>query len=235
MSNPALVPNRERDRRPIRFVAFGLVMVLVFGTLTARLGYLQLTSSRTYAAKAEANRTVTVLVPSPRGVIYDRQGRPLVINVPSYAVMITRHDLPYGQRDAVAARLGAMLNMQPSDILATLDSATGSAFDPVRIKQDIPKNTADVVSESAGQLPGVQVVIETRRQYPTGTLMSHILGYTGPIDATAYSRLQSSGYLPDDAIGKTGLESSFESILRGTYGQNLVEQDATGKPFPAPR
>ena len=229
MSNPALVPNRERDRRPIRFVAFGLVMVLVFGTLTARLGALQLTTSRTYAAKAEANRTVTVSVPSPRGVIYDRKGRPLVVNVASYAVKITRHDLPYAQRDAVAARLGAMLNMQPSDILATLDNATGSTFDPVRIKQDVPKNTADVVSESAGQLPGVQVVIETRRQYPTGTLMPHILGYTGPIDAAAYARLQTDGYLPDDAIGKTGLESSFESILRGTYGQNLVEQDATGK------
>ena len=229
MSNAALIPHRERDRRPIRFVAFGLVMVLVFGTLTARLGYMQLTTNRTYAAKAEANRTVTVSVPAPRGVIYDRKGRALVVNVASYAVKIIPADLPYEQRDAVAARLGAMLNMQSSDILATLDSATGSKFDPVRIKQDVAKDTADVVSESAAQLPGVQVAIETRREYPTGTLMSHILGYSGPIDAAAYARLQSSGYLPDDEIGKTGLESSFESILRGTYGHNLVEQDATGK------
>jgi penicillin-binding protein 2 len=210
-------------------VAFGLVMVLVFGTLTARLGYLQLTTSRSYATKAEASRTVTVSVPAPRGLIYDRKGRLLVANVASYAVKITPADLPFEMRDAVAARLGAMLSMQPSDILATLDSAKGSRFDPVRIKQDIPKNTADVVAESAGQLPGVHVVIETRREYPTGTLMSHILGYTGPIDATAYARLQASGYLPDDAIGKAGIEASLETVLRGTYGQNLVEQDATGK------
>jgi len=231
VSSLTLDPNRERDRRPIRFVAFGLVMVLVFGTLTARLGYLQITNGRSYARQAEAaqTQTVSVSVPSPRGLIYDRAGRLLVANVASYAVKIVPADLPFEQRDEVAARLGAMIGMQPSDILATLDSATGSRFDPVRIKQDVPRATADLVSESAGQLPGVQVAIETRRDYTTGPLMSHILGYTGPIDATAYARLQASGYLPDDTIGKAGLEASFESILRGTYGQNLVERDATGK------
>ncbi len=229
MSERYLLQHRERDRRPIRFVAFGLVAVLVFSVLTVRLGYLQITNGRTYAAKAEANRTVTVATPAPRGLIYDRKGRPLVTNVASYTVKITPADLPYDQRDVVATRLGAMLNMQPSDILATVDSATGSRFDPVRIKQDVPKDTADVVSESGTQLPGVSVAIETRREYTTGKLMSHILGYTGQIDAATYAQLQSSGYLADDSIGKTGLEATFESVLRGTYGQNLVERDATGK------
>ena len=229
MSEPYLLQHRERDRRPIRFVAFGLVTVLVFSLLTLRLGYLQITNGRAYAAQAEANSTVTVAIPAPRGLIYDRKGRLLVANVATYSVKITPADLPYDQRDAVAARLGAILNMQPADILATVDSATGSRFDPVRIKQDVPKDTADVVSESAAQLPGVSVVIESRREYTTGTLMSHILGYTGPIDAAQYAQLQASGYLPDDTIGVAGLEATFESTLRGTYGENLVERDATGK------
>ena len=229
MSDPYLVRNRERDRRPLRFVAFGIVMVLVFSLLTARLGYLQITNGRSYAAKADANRTVSVSVPSPRGLVYDRQGRLLVANVASFAVKITPADLPFDQRDTVSTRLGALLNMQPSDILATIDSATGSRFDPVRVKQDVPRATADMVSASASQLPGVTVAIETRRDYPTGTLMSQILGYTGPIDAAGYSRLQADGYLADDMIGQAGLEASYESVLRGTYGQNLVERDATGK------
>jgi len=229
VSDPYLVRNRERDRRPLRFVAFGIVMVLVFSLLTARLGYLQITNGRSYAAKADANRTVSVSVPSPRGLVYDRQGRLLVANVASFAVKITPADLPFDQRDTVSTRLGALLNMQPSDILATIDSATGSRFDPVRVKQDVPRATADMVSASASQLPGVTVAIETRRDYPTGTLMSQILGYTGPIDAAGYSRLQADGYLADDMIGQAGLEASYESVLRGTYGQNLVERDATGK------
>lgn len=229
MSATNLLPHRERDRRPLRFVAFGLAMVMVFSLLTVRLGYLQITNGRAYAARAEANRTASEAVPAPRGLIYDRAGRLLVGNVASYAVKITPANLPYEQRDAVAARLGALLNMQPSDILSIVDSATGSRYDPVRIAQDVPKDTADVVSESSSQLPGVQVAIETRRDYPTGPLMSHILGYTGPIDAASYARLQANGYLPDDTIGKAGLEVSFETALRGTYGQNLVERDATGR------
>jgi penicillin-binding protein 2 len=139
VSAPYLVPQRERDRRPIRFVAFGLVTVLVFSLLTVRLAYLQISNGRTYAAKAEANRTTSISIPSPRGLIYDRKGRLLVANVASYAVKITPADLPFDQRDAVATRLGAMLNMQPSDILATLDNATGSRFDPVRIAQSVQK------------------------------------------------------------------------------------------------
>ncbi len=229
MSEPYLLPHRERDRRPIRFVAFGLAMVMVFSLLTVRLGYLQITNGRTYATMAEANRSVTVAIPSSRGLIYDRKGRLLVANVASYAVRITPADLPWGQRDAVAAQLGALLSMQPSDVLATVDSATGSQFDPVTIKQDVPKVTADVISESVSQLPGVSVAIETRREYTTGTLMSHILGYTSQIDPATYARLRASGYLPDDAIGQAGLEASFESVLRGTYGRQVIERDATGK------
>ena len=204
-------------------------MVMVFSLLTVRLGYLQITNGRTYATMAEANRSVTVAIPSSRGLIYDRKGRLLVANVASYAVRITPADLPWGQRDAVAAQLGALLSMPPSDILATVDSATGSQFDPVKVKQDVPKVTADVISESASQLPGVSVAIETRREYTTGTLMSHILGYTGQIDPATYARLRASGYLPDDSIGLAGLEASFESVLRGTYGQQVIERDATGK------
>lgn len=229
MSEPYLLPHRERDRRPIRFVAFGLAMILVFSLLTARLGYLQIANGRTYASMAEANRTATEAIPSSRGLIYDRKGRLLVANVAAYSIKITPAELPFEKRDAVAAQLGSLINMQPSDILATIDSTTGSQFDPVRIKQDVPKATADMVSVSAAQLPGVHVVIESRRDYTTGPLLSHILGYTGPVDPTTYARLKASGYLPDDSIGKAGLEASFESALRGTYGQQLIERDATGK------
>ena len=75
----------------------------------------------------------------------------------------------------------------------------------------------------------MQVNVETRREYPDGPLLAHILGYTGSIDGGTLDRLQSKGYLADDLIGKAGVESSFESQLRGTYGQELVERDATGR------
>jgi penicillin-binding protein 2 len=224
-----LAPRTERDRRPLRFLTFGIITILVFGVLTTRLAYLQLTSGTTYAAQAEANRTAEVSIPAPRGLIYDRQGRALVSNVASFAVRITPADLPFSQREDVTRRLGGLLSMDPTEILAILDSATGSRFDPVRIAQEVPEDIARMVSESTAELPGVEVAIETRREYPDGSLLSHILGYTGPIDGSTHERLRSEGYLPDDAIGKAGVEATFEKELRGSYGMELVERDATGR------
>src|SRR4051812_31453994 len=203
--------------------------ILVFSLLTSRLVYLQISNGSTLAARAEAQRTVDEAIPAPRGLIYDRKGRLLVANVATYSLKIVPSELPYGDRDAVAQRLSVILGLQASDILATIDSAPGSRFDPVRIAQDIPKDTARVVSESSAELPGVHVAVETRREYPDGPLLAHVLGYTGPIDAAGYTRLHPKGYLADDLLGKAGVESTFESALRGTYGSEQVQRDATGR------
>jgi penicillin-binding protein 2 len=228
--NGSLVtPNRERDRRPIRFLVFGIITILVFGTLTTRLAYLQITSGDVAAVRAEAQRTEDQPIPATRGLIYDRQGRPLVNNVATWAVKITPSNLPFSQRDDVSRRLANLLGIDASGILATLDTAPGSRFDAVRIASDVQEETARLVAESSDELPGVQVVVETRREYPDGPLLAHILGYTGPVDGNTYAKLRAKGYLADDLIGKTGVESTFESQLRGTYGIQVVEKDATGK------
>lgn len=229
MNDSLFAPHRERDRRPIRFLVFGIVTILVFGLLTTRLAYLQINSGTQLAAQAEAQHTAEKAIPATRGLIYDRKGRLLVQNVATWAVKITPSELPFTERDAVARRLSSMLGIDATEILTTLDSAPGSRFDPVRIAQDVPEDTARLVAESSDELPGVTVVVETRREYPDGPLLAHILGYTGPVDESTYARLRSKGYLSDDMIGKTGVESTFESQLRGTYGIQIVEKDATGK------
>ena len=72
-------------------------------------------------------------------------------------------------------------------------------------------------------------MIEARRQYVDGPLMSQILGYTGPVSGEQLAELKSAGYLPDDLIGKAGVESVYESQLRGVYGSQNVERDASGR------
>ena len=229
MIDDYLGPRPQRDRRPLQFLTFGLLAVLIFGLLTTRLAYLQISSGTTAPAQAVTNRTIEVAVPAPRGLIYDSQGRLLVNNVASYSIKITPAELPNSDREDVAHQLAGLLGMDASDILATLDSSPGSRFDAVRVAQDVPEATAHLVSESSDQLPGVEVVVETRREYLDGPLMAQILGYTGAIDGASLARLGPEGYQPDDLIGKAGLEATFESTLRGTYGINLVARDATGR------
>jgi penicillin-binding protein 2 len=216
-------------RRPARFLAFGLVILVAVTGLTARLFYLQIIDGGRFATLAAKNRAVEEAIPSPRGLIYDRAGRVLVTNVPTFAVKLRPADLPQEQRPAVVERLSALLDVPTSEINATIDSNPGSAFDLVRIAGDVDEQTALLIAEAGFELPGVEIAVEARRQYTYGPLLSQLLGYTGPVSPEQLPDLRSQGYLPDDLLGKTGLEAQYESDLRGVYGIQTVERDATGR------
>ncbi|MEJ7748132.1 MAG: penicillin-binding protein 2 [Candidatus Limnocylindrales bacterium] len=226
----AIVDSEPVDaRRLSRFLVFALVIALGVGALTTRLFYLQISNGQQYATLSTRNRTVLEPIPAPRGVIYDRTGRPLVSNVATFAVKLRPADLPDGRRDEVVARLALLLGVDPAVVNGAIDANPGSAFDVVRIAQDVDEATARLISEAGSDLPGVAVTVEARREYADGTLLSQILGYTGPVSAEQLSRLRKLGYQPDDLVGKAGVEATYETELRGTYGQENVERDATGR------
>jgi penicillin-binding protein 2 len=227
--NTYLDGKRLPERRFSRFIVFALVIVLAVGTLSARLFYLQITNGTEYTAISNRQRTVDEPIPAPRGYIYDRNGRLLVKNVPTYAVKIRPADLPDDMRDEVVTRLAALLHTDAAEINATIDGNPGSAFDLVRVAQDVDKRTAQLISEAGFDLPGVDVSVEARRQYTDGPLLSQLLGYTGPVSAEQLPELREKGYQPDDLLGKVGLEAQYETELRGTYGVQTVARDKTGR------
>ncbi len=220
-------PTRERSLA--RYVTFAIVILLGIGLLAVRLAYLQIARATEYAELSTGNRTVVQAIPSSRGLIYDRTGAVLVTNIPTYAVKVRPADLPFSARDAVVSRLSVLVGIDPATINATIDANPGSRFDLVRIARDVPLEIARLISEARLDLPGVEVEVEARREYAYGPLLSQILGYTGPVGPDEVVALRESGYLADDLLGKTGVEATYESDLRGTYGSVLVERDATGR------
>ena len=223
------------QRRPARFALFGIAVLVVLSGLTVRLSALQLAPSATPAPGApvvqvgESRSTDLLPIPSTRGLIYDRAGRPLVENVPTFTVRIRPADLPLSRRPGVVDRLAGLLGTSSGAINAALDSGSTSRFDAVPIARDVPEATARLISEDSLTLPGVAVTIEPRRDYLSGTLLTQIVGYTGALSAEGYTELKGQGYLADDRIGKAGVELSYESVLRGTYGTEKVEKDGTGR------
>jgi penicillin-binding protein 2 len=218
-----------RERQLIRFIAFGIAALLAIGGLTARMVYLQLVSGQTYQQLATSNSTFQQAIPSTRGLIYDRNGLLLVANLPSYTVEIRPSDLPFSQRATVVAQLASLLKMDPADINAAIDGNPGSTFDLVRIAQAVPVATANLIAEEHLDLPGVEVSVDALRHYTNGPLMSEVLGYTGAIDAATLKQLTPLGYQPDDLIGLAGVEEQYETQLRGTYGTETIQRDATGR------
>ena len=219
----------EPARRLSRFLVFALAAIMALSALTARLFYLQITNGVEYSALAEQNRTALQSVPAPRGLIFDRKGRPLVTNTAMYSVKVRAADIPEDRRDEVVARLGALLDTDVTEINTAIDANPGSRFDLVRVAENVNESTAGIIAESRSELPGVEVVVEAVRQYPEGPLVSQVLGYTGPISPEQYEDMREDGYLRDDWIGKAGVEATYEADLRGVYGIESVARNASGR------
>jgi penicillin-binding protein 2 len=207
----------------------GVAVVIVVAALGIRLFQLQVVEAGYYQGLSTGPRSSTQQIRVTRGLMYDRDGRRLVENVPLFTVKIRPGDLPFDQRDAVVGRLATLLKMSRVRIYRKIDRLTGSRYDPVKLATDVPAETARIIAEENLTLPGVYVEVEARRRYPYGPLVSHIMGWTGPVTPSDYERLAGEGYLADDIIGQAGLEQTFERELRGTYGVQKVERDAQGR------
>ncbi len=218
-----------RERLLVRFVAFAVITSVVVGALGLRLFQLQVAEGGHYATLADDNRMILQSTPSARGLIYDRNGVELVKNVPSFTVKIRPADLPFSKRESVVARLARLLSLETADINEAIDRNPGSRFDLVRIAMDVPETTARLIAEEHLMLPGVQVDAEARREYPLGPLVSQLIGYSGPVSADDLEQLRDQGYLPDDTIGRAGVERVYETELRGQYGVEQIERDAAGR------
>ena len=230
MVAPGIVDERPgRERQLVRFLAFGIAALVAISGLTARMVYLQLVNTQTYQNLAVSNSTFQQAIPSTRGLIYDRNGVLLVANLPSYTVKIRPSDLPFTQRATVVAQLASLLKMDPADINAEIDGNPGSNFDLVRIASGVAVATANLIAEEHLSLPGVEVSVDALRHYTYGPLMGEVLGYTGAIDAATLKQLKSSGYQPDDLLGRAGIEQEYETQLRGSYGLETIQRDATGR------
>ncbi len=218
-----------------RFIAFGVVAALLVLGLGGRLFELQIVNGEVYTGRAAADRTVEVAIPAPRGLVFDRIGRPVAVNTPSWTVRVRPADLPDADRRRVLARVAELTGASGATLRARLEAFVGSPFDLVPIERGVTREAALLIGEESDDLPGIVVAVEPTRRYldetgaAGGALLSHIVGYIGPVTRDDLLTLEDEGYLRDDLIGKAGVEASFEEELRGTYGSELVQRDASGR------
>ncbi|MDL2215905.1 peptidase [Ruminococcaceae bacterium OttesenSCG-928-N02] len=97
------------------------------------------------------------------------------------------------------------------------------------LSQDISIKTVSIIKENSATFLGVDIVEESIRDYPDGTLAPHILGTVGPIYAEEYAQLKTEGYSMNATIGKDGIEKTYESDLRGTDGLLQITRSNTGE------
>ena len=210
-----------------RIILYLLVMILI--VLILRLYFLQIMSGELYAELASKNITREKTVAAPRGNIYDQNGKLIVKSVPVAAVAVEPHIVL--KNEDVMKALSDCLDMSYQDIKEKLEKSDVSYIDRVILKKDIDAATMIYLKENSSNLPGVEVVDVYIRKYNFGVLASHLLGYTGEISEDMLkSEKYGDGYEGGDQIGLTGLEETYESVLKGKKGKIVYEVDPLGRP-----
>lgn len=200
-------------------------VVALFFLLGLRLFSLQVMKEEHYLRLSEENRIRIVPIEPPRGLIYDRNGVLLVDNYPSYTVSVLPHEL--ANIDATLRRLSAVIGFDGSEVLKR-KGRRGLNFGPIKIRRDVSFDIVSYIEENRLDLPGVLCQVEPKRHYIYGGTASHILGYTGEISEEELRKFHGRGYLCGWAIGKDGIERSYEEDLKGYNGFKYLEVNARG-------
>ncbi|MCE3247593.1 MAG: peptidoglycan glycosyltransferase [Geminicoccaceae bacterium] len=222
--------HREGDRLRAftrRALLLGAGQLGLFGVLAGRLYYLQVVSADEYALLADENRINHRLLPPARGRIFDRHGVTLARNIPTYRVLVVRE-----QTADMRATLDALARLIPlpeesiREVLAEVGRRR--RFVPILVREGLNWTEVSRIAIHAPELPGVALDAGLLRNYPTGPVMAHVLGYVAPVaerELTGDPLLE----LPEFRTGKNGIEKVYEERLRGRAGLSRFEVNALGR------
>ena len=225
-------PYRLTPQLAFRLAILAFLALAVFAVLFLRLWALQVLSGDRYLTQANDNRVRTLRTEAPRGPILDATGKVLVENIPGTRVELWPADLPKtwaAQRKELRA-LSMVTGTPVQEMLAALKAHGGDPLTPIVVQRGLKRAQINYLSERDAQFPGVQLETSFLRRYPYQSLAAQVLGYVGQISPQEYKARKKEGYQATDAIGQAGVESTYDSYLRGRDGKAQLTVDSRGRP-----
>lgn len=225
-------------------------VALVLGSLLFRLVSLQVLQGTDWLDQAVENYTTDTSIAPSRGIIYDRNGYILAGNVAAYSVVVTPANLPDSEADVqnIYRELSALIDVpatqgtiEEAKLVAECVDGPGieqlvalgeslAPYRPVKVKCDVDEDIARTVRERAVDWPGVSILIDPIREYPTGSLTANVIGFLGPIPASLEQVYLDDGFEPNrDKIGYAGVEAALDQALIGTPGERTIQVDVAGQ------
>ncbi len=211
-----------------QYLLLTAVLVLVLLVYVLRLWHLQILEGPRYRYQSENNRIRLEDIPAPRGIIFDRNGIPLVENRPAYHLELIREDV--ADLEETVQRLARLCERDPQEFLDILESNRHRPrFKPVRLLADLDRDILARVEAHRVRLPGVVLQLEPKREYRWNGVAAHLIGYLSEITEQELSSPQFEGYHPGEDIGRYGVERAYQRYLHGRRGGRQVEVDALGR------
>jgi penicillin-binding protein 2 len=212
-----------------RLYVIQYLVLAIFIFLGIRFYVLQVPRHEDFRQRAENNRIREIPIVAPRGNILDRNGNVLVKNTPAFNIIVTPEDI-VSEEETVKA-LVENLGVDRDQLVSELRNHLRPKSQPILVKQNAGEADRAWVSARELEHPEIQIDPQPQRLYPHGKLASHVLGYIGEISAAELERPKYAGYKMGDIIGKGGIESVYDSILRGVDGKRRVVVDSRGRPI----
>ncbi|SFN06395.1 penicillin-binding protein 2 [Izhakiella capsodis] len=212
-------------------VALGIVLT-GFLILLSNLWHLQIDDHHYYQTRSNENDIKMIPLAPRRGIIYDRNGIPLVRNVKKFDLAV----MPYKIHNmkALIKALTPVVYLTPDDIKTFWQALKQSSrYRNVVLKDELTNVEMARFAVNQFKFGGVSINSYYDREYPYGAALSHVIGYVSRISDSDYQRLKKTGelenYLADRNIGKQGIESYYEKLLHGQTGYQEVEVDNHGR------
>src|SRR2546422_3911219 len=210
-------------------MAIAVAVMGAFLVIVGQLWYLQVLEGGYFLDASDKNRIRIRPVAAPRGILFDRNGVPLVDNRPTFPLSLIPREVPRDEqgRDAVLGRVAALLRIPYAELAESITRVSLDSFLPVRVRRGLRLEDMAKVEEWKLELPGVIVEVEPQRTYPSSRFAAHLLGY---VREASDEQLKQGRYRRGDMVGQSGLERLLDEFLRGRDGGERIEVDALGRP-----
>lgn len=207
----------------VQYITVGILAVLITG-----LWRLQILGATNYRELAEANRVRKVPILAPRGRLFDREGRLLVDNYPSVSCFLVPDQTQ--SIDTDLPKIARGLHMTEDQVRAVLTKyRSAPKYQPLPLKSDITPDEKEFIEAHRDELPELETIDVQRRLYPRDGFAANLIGYTGEVSEDMLNQSKYAYYEPGDVVGRSGVEESYDAMLRGTDGSRDVLVDSHGR------
>lgn len=226
--------DHEAERRLFnrRLTLATVIVLALFAALVLQLFNLQVQQHEYFSARSDGNRLHSQYVPPARGLIFDRNGQLLADNQPIFNLTVVREQVD--DMDELLATLGDMIRLTEDDIEQFYRRLERNRvpFASIPLRYVLTDEEKSRIAVNSHNLDGITIEPQFVRQYPLGALTAHSVGYVSEINRQELDSLSEEdreNYGGTNHIGKTGLERTYEELLHGRVGYELVEKNNRGQ------
>ncbi len=231
----------------IRIFIIGIFFIIAYCVIIFKLWDEQLNSNKKYEKNINIQSIRKIRQPALRGSIYSSDNQIIAGNTPSYDIVL-HLDEPWRQKhgaygktvsfvmdtvDTLSVTIGRDIKISRDDIKKRMNYYPGV---PMLLASNLNPIELGVVAEMISQMPGVEIVVNSKRSYPYKEVAAHLIGYVGKEDRTEASDKKDYMYYFSDLIGRRGVERAYDTIneaediigLRGSPGEKVIRVDNRG-------